>query len=335
MSAHAPASDHHAAHGGQAGHGDHAGGHGHHNAEYPFLAHHFETPAQQFDSAKLGMWLFLVTEVLFFGALFVAYAVLRARFPEVFKYASGYLDTTMGGINTIVLILSSLTMAFGVYFAQTGRKLALIVCLWLTMAGAAGFMVIKYFEYTHKFHVHLVWGEGFYKPVTDDGGLEAAILTDKAPAPVAPALTTVGAGSVAQPAASGSSVPAFVVMPAGEATAIAPPAVGPVGMAPAVVDEHAAAHAEDPATHGHGELHLDDAAMPPNTHLFFAIYYAMTGLHGIHVLIGMGVIGWLILRASRGEFGPKYYTPVDLVGLYWHIVDLVWIFLFPLFYLID
>jgi cytochrome c oxidase subunit 3 len=102
-----------------------------------------------------------------------------------------------------------------------------------------------------------------------------------------------------------------------------------------VVDAKAAAHAADPATHGDEALHLQDATMPPNTHLFFAIYYAMTGLHGIHVLIGMGVIGWLIVRAGRGEFGPKYYTPVDLVGLYWHIVDLVWIFLFPLFYLID
>ena len=328
MSAHASAGDHHAA----KGHDDHGGGHGHHNAEYPFLAHHFETPAQQFDSAKLGMWVFLVTEVLFFGALFVAYAVLRNRYPEVFKYASAYLDTTMGGINTGVLILSSLTMAMGVYFAQTGRKAALVLCLWLTMAGAAGFMVIKYFEYTHKFHVHLVWGEGFYKPVTDDGGLQQAELTSKAPVPLAPAQTTMSTGAVS---AQQAAAPAFVQMPAGEQSAIAPPAEGPTGMAPAVIDAKAAEHAADPATHGDEALHLQDATMPPNTHLFFAIYYAMTGLHGIHVLIGMGVIGWLIVRAGRGEFGPKYYTPVDLVGLYWHIVDLVWIFLFPLFYLID
>ena len=328
MSAHASAGDHHAA----KGHDDHGGGHGHHNAEYPFLAHHFETPAQQFDSAKLGMWVFLVTEVLFFGALFVAYAVLRNRYPEVFKYASAYLDTTMGGINTGVLILSSLTMAMGVYFAQTGRKAALVLCLWLTMAGAAGFMVIKYFEYTHKFHVHLVWGEGFYKPVTDDGGLQQAELASKAPVPAGPAQTTMAAGTVT---AQQAAAPAFVQMPAGEQTAIAPPAEGPTGMAPAVIDAKAADHAADPATHGDEALHLQDATMPPNTHLFFAIYYAMTGLHGIHVLIGMGVIGWLIVRAGRGEFGPKYYTPVDLVGLYWHIVDLVWIFLFPLFYLID
>ena len=150
------------------GHGD---GHGHaHSAEhakYPFLAHHFETPAQQFDSAKLGMWLFLATEVLFFGALFVGYAVLRSRFPEVFSYASHYLDTVMGGINTGVLILSSLTMALGVYFAQRGKKLALIICLWLTMAGAAGFLVIKYFEYSHKIHAHLVCGPTFYIPPHD------------------------------------------------------------------------------------------------------------------------------------------------------------------------
>ncbi len=326
MSAHASHTDSH--HADTDAHGDH----GHQHSEYPFLAHHFDTPAQQFDSAKLGMWVFLVTEVLFFGALFVAYAVLRSRFPEVFKYASGYLDTKMGAINTVVLILSSLTMAFGVYFAQTGRKLALIVCLWLTLAGAAGFMVIKYFEYTHKFHVHLVWGEGFYKPVTDDGGLEQALVSDPKPVPLAPAMTTASTGVVA---AAAPTIPSFVKVPAVEGSAVALPAVGPAGVAPVVVDAHASEHAEDESTHGDEALHLDDPNLPPNTHLFFAIYYAMTGLHGIHVLIGIGVISWLIIRASRGEFGPNYYTPVDLVGLYWHIVDLVWIFLFPLFYLID
>ncbi len=309
---HAPAAtDTHAA-----GHGD---GHAHspEHAKHAFLAHHFDTPAQQFDSAKLGMWLFLATEVLFFGALFVGYTVLRSRFPEVFSYASHYLDTVMGGINTCVLILSSLTMALGVYFAQRGRKLALIICLWLTMAGAAGFLVIKYFEYSHKIHAHLVWGPTFYVPPHD----EANAAADLAHAPVAPA-----AAAVLPPAPVAG-------LPAVDASVIRPAAAGPSGIS-ATASDHSLAGSGDIIPHAMPEAHLADPAMPPNTHLFFAVYYAMTGLHGIHVLVGMVVIGMLIYRAHRGDFGPNYYTPVDLVGLYWHIVDLVWIFLFPLFYLI-
>lgn len=310
------------------GHDDHAGAH--HgsaaHAKYPFLAHHFDTPAQQFDSAKLGMWLFLATEVLFFGALFVAYAVLRSRFPEVFSYASHYLDTVMGGINTGVLILSSLTMALGVYFAQRGKRIALIVCLWLTMAGAAGFLVIKYFEYSHKIHANLVWGPSFYIPPHDGlGEIEAKELAH-APAPAAAA--------VAPP--TDSAAQAIVMVgnkPAVDASVIKPAQAGPSGLG-AVAVNHTSAVTHDVIPRDIPSDHLEDPKMPPNTHMFFAIYYAMTGLHGIHVVVGMVVIGMLIVRATRGDFGPNYYTPVDLVGLYWHIVDLVWIFLFPLFYLI-
>lgn len=308
---------------GQHGHSvDHAG-HGDH-AKYPFLAHHFETPAQQFDSAKLGMWLFLATEVLFFGALFVAYAVLRARFPEVFSYASHYLSTEMGGINTCVLILSSLTMALGVYFAQRGRKLALVICLWLTMAGAAGFLVIKYFEYSHKIHAHLVWGPTFYIPPHDAAGeAESAQLAHAQAVPAA----------VATPANPAPALPTIGTRPAVDASVIKAASAGPAGIGAAAGDPRLAA-TEDAIPHDVPSAHLEDSKMPPNTHMFFAIYYAMTGLHGIHVVVGMIVIGMLIYRATRGDFGPNYYTPVDLVGLYWHIVDLVWIFLFPLFYLI-
>jgi cytochrome c oxidase subunit 3 len=145
----AHSADSHDAHGHDAhhGHGDHA--------KYPFLAHHFDTPNQQFESGKLGMWVFLATEVLFFGALFVMYAIMRFKNPEVFSYASNYLDTILGGINTCVLILSSLTMAVGVRAAQTNKKGLLVTCLALTLAGAIGFLVIKYFEYRHKFEHNL------------------------------------------------------------------------------------------------------------------------------------------------------------------------------------
>jgi cytochrome c oxidase subunit 3 len=307
------------------GHDDH--GHGHD----PHLAHHFESMEQQFDSGKLGMWLFLATEVLFFGGLFAAYVVLRSRSPEVFSYASHYLDTMMGGINTCVLIASSLTMALAVRYAQTGKKWPLVFCLWLTMGGAVGFLVIKYFEYTHKFHENLVWGTGFYNPVdeqqADDLAQAEALLVD----PILAAKQEENAA-----AARTEALASLVNRPEEAASSVATAALGPAGLSAPIQAEQAAIEEAD--THdagtGHGMQHLSDPEMPVNTHLFFAIYFCMTGLHGIHVVIGMGVIGWLIWRAQRGEFGPKYFTPVDLGGLYWHIVDLIWIFLFPLFYLI-
>jgi cytochrome c oxidase subunit 3 len=306
-------------------HGSDAHGHDAHgeHAKYPFLAHHFDTPAQQFDSGKLGMWVFLATEVLFFGALFVMYAVMRFQSPQVFSYASQYLDTIMGGINTCVLILSSLTMAVGVRAAQTNKKGLLVTCLALTLAGAIGFLVIKYFEYTHKFHLNLKWGQAFYQPAS----AEEAQLVMVEPKP---SVNPVLAITAPNPSAGASSA-ALVSLPAVDKTAIAPPKAGPdgvstVSMVEAVDAGSHVAHSEEP--------HLLDPAMPVNTHRFFTIYYIMTGLHGIHVVIGVGVIGWLLVGAMRGRFNSDYYAPVDFVGLYWHVVDLVWIFLFPLFYLI-
>jgi len=317
----------------QSGHDGHDGHHGHHgpddhhgHSQYPFLAHHFETPAQQFDSGKLGMWLFLATEILFFGGLFAAYAVLRFKNPEVFAYSANYLDTIMGGINTCVLIASSLTMALAVRFAQTNKIKAMIVCLVLTFMGAVGFMVIKYFEYTHKIHDHLVWGSTFYVPPDEE--VKVAVTTEPAAVAEAPAPTF-------QTVAEKEAVPATAMyaMPAAEASVIAKPALGPAGLA-APTGEATAVEADPEQSDEPAMDHLEDPKMPVNTHQFFAIYYAMTGLHGIHVVVGMIVIGWLIWRGMRGEFGSHYYTPVDLGGLYWHIVDLIWIFLFPLFYLI-
>lgn len=312
-------------------HGD--GDHGHGHSEYPFLAHHFETPAQQFDSSKLGMWVFLATEVLFFGALFAMYTLMRAKEPHVFSYASHYLNTIMGGINTCVLILSSLTMAMAVRFAQTSKKGPLVVCLFLTFLGACGFLVIKYFEYTHKFDANLKWGPAFYQPVVDENG---HVVGAPSAAPIKPAEAAAGPALVVNPLLSKPL--------AAEASAIRKAPVGPAGVASGeATGEGAEASGHATAAEGHGgaeghdeaaKAHVFDPNLPVNTHRFFGIYYCMTGLHGIHVIIGMFLIGWIMIRSARGEFDSKYYTPVDLVGLYWHIVDLIWIFLFPLFYLI-
>src|SRR5262245_45646990 len=155
-------------------HGHDPASHALHEAQ-PFLGHHWETPAQQFDAGKLGMWLFLATEVLFFAGLFCAYAVLRHNYPEIFIVGQHFLDVKWGALNTVVLIVSSFTMACGVYCAQTSRKNWLIVCLILTLMGAATFMVVKYVEYSHKLHAGIIWGKNF-DPVEHVEGHAAAGL---------------------------------------------------------------------------------------------------------------------------------------------------------------
>jgi len=212
-----------------------------HGEQSPFLQHHFKEMGQQFDAAKIGMWLFLVTEVLMFGGLFVGYGIMHARHPEAFVAAHHHLNRVMGAANTVVLLISSFTMVLAVWAAQTSRKKLTILFLVITLLCAGTFMVVKYMEYSHKFHEGLLPGK-FYS-------------------------------------------------------------------------------------------HEGDTV--PGQFMFFSFYFMMTGLHGIHVLLGMVVISWLIYRAIRGDFSSAYYAPVDITGLYWHLVDLIWIYLFPLMYLIS
>lgn len=298
----------------------------HHAHDHPpHLAHHWETPQQQFDAGKLGMWLFLATEVLFFGGLFVGYSVWRGNDPELFQYGSRFLDTNMGALNTAILILSSMTMALAVTFAQQSKQKALVICLVLTVLGGAGFMVIKYFEYTHKFHDGLFAGPAFYNGPPDPA--KAHLWDPNLPVVTQEQLIAARMAAATTPPPPADATDAQPLT--AQRSAIAPPQAGPSGL-----NLHADRASHD--SHGkHDLLHpLQDPHRPVNAHVFFTIYYLMTGLHGIHVLVGMGVIGWLAVRAMKGHFNSEYFTPVDLVGLYWHVVDLVWIFLFPLFYLI-
>ena len=215
-----------------------------------FQGHFYNTPEQQAAAAKMGMWIFLATEILMFSGLFLAYFIIRTFYPEMVLSSHELLSKTAGGVNTVVLLTSSFTMAMAVRAAQVGDKKWCVRHLILTLLFAGTFMVVKYFEYTGKFANGIFPGKFFDY-------------------------------------------------------------------------ERAAIYA---AEHGH-EL----KGLP---HIFFALYFCMTGLHGVHVLVGMGVIFWILRRAQKGHFGPKYYTPVENVGLYWHLVDLVWIFLFPLLYLV-
>jgi cytochrome c oxidase subunit 3 len=204
------------------------------------VAHHFDSADTQFDSGRLGLWLFLVTEILFFGGLFCAFFVFRSWYFDSFVEAHHHLDKVMGGVNTLFLITSSLTMALAVRAAQTSNKKLTTIMLAATIVFACGFLVIKYFEYTHKIHDGLLPGQFF-------------------------------------------SAEGFTSKHAG---------------------------------------------------IFFAIYFTMTGVHGLHVLIGIGLIMWILLKNLNGDFSSRYYAPVESVGLYWHLVDLIWIYLFPLLYLV-
>lgn len=263
------------------GHGaEHAPGHDRN------LAHHFASHAQQLSAGKLGMWLFLVQEVLFFSGLFCAYAIYRSNHPEIFAYADHFLDRKLGAINTAVLIFSSFTMAWAVRAVQLRQKQLATALLAITVLCACGFLGVKFVEYHHKFHDGLLWGR-HYKPSIE-------------------AQEAVGEHVMVPGLATSTKT---MATPAGHMEAS--DHVHPAGPPPA-----ASIHA------------------PHNVHIFFGIYFAMTGLHAIHILIGIGVIIWMILRVQRGDFDDGYYGPVEYTGLYWHLVDLVWIYFFPLLYLI-
>jgi cytochrome c oxidase subunit 3 len=377
------------------------------------LAHHFEDPRQQFDAAKLGMWLFLATEVLLFGGLFCAYAVYRANHPELFAYGSRFLDTTWGAINTAVLILSSMTMAIAVWCSQCGRRRELVLFLALTLMLGVDFLGIKYIEYSHKIHDNLVWGLKFYEDPHPGIRRPEETLMVRAPQRVALDPGDADEGRtlylrtcLACHGAAGEGLPGlgkplrtsdFVAAsddaamveflrkgrPKNDPLNTTGVAMLPKGGNPALKDQdlvHITAFMRrlqeqagiGAAAYGPTEFLIPrtviaaappgppglvpdfdrawktarapevrrspgprrDTSRPDNAHLFFGIYFGMTGLHGLHVAAGMVVITWLLVRAAKGHFSPAYFTPVDVGGLYWHIVDLIWIFLFPLLYLI-
>ncbi len=216
-------------------------GHGEH-AEHPeYMRHQFDDMDQQNSAASLGMWLFMMTEVMFFGGFFLGYSIYRSEYFESFVNGSHHLAMFLGGLNTVVLITSSVTMAFAVRAAQLGKKKHITAFLVMTLLLACTFMVVKFIEYKDKWDHHLIPGMDFVW--TDPG---------------------------------------------------------------------------DPRT----------------VQLFYGFYFCMTGMHGLHVIIGVGLIIWLLIRVKQNKFTSEYYAPIENFGLYWHFVDLIWIFLFPLLYLI-
>ncbi|MEO7734457.1 MAG: cytochrome c oxidase subunit 3 [Kofleriaceae bacterium] len=424
-------------------HEPHAEDHGHGHGS-PFIQHHYDDAQHQFDSGKLGIWLFLAQEVLFFSALFVAYVLYRYHHPEIYSYAHQYLDVKFGAINTGVLIFSSLTAAWAVRCAQLRQRKGLILCLALTIACACGFLCIKYIEYSHKVHEHILFGR-YFDPCVSSGGRELLTKNNNCAGTKSTIVWDYGAATATagcfpdidqDPRAEGVqascvvkeySIPEGAEKPEPAAPAAAGAKAGTEGTAkPKVVEtfkrdvteqcvEESPFHHEGggeagPAHHAakypcwrpafqpavckkgvgilveygdhveredirikaeckappkptdagdlladreqqlelgkaqiaprhqltvHEEHELEAMGPPPeHTNMFFTIYFAMTGLHGIHVLFGIGVFTWLLIRATKGHFTPEYFGPIDYAALYWHIVDLIWIFLFPLLYLI-
>lgn len=305
-----------------------------HSSHPAYLGHHYDTPEQQFDSGSLGMWLFLATEVLLFAGLFCAYAIYRSHHPEIFLYAHQFLDKNLGALNTGILIFSSFTMAMAVRQAQLGKNNQVMWLLFITLLCGFGFLGVKKMEYEAKWKHGLLWGKNFHPAEHGaahgtEGLPEAGIATHESAAPTTAGTATHDAGATpaggpapTMPGAIPGAPPA-----AGDPLAvksnIAPPAAAPSGLAPN-------AFSEQP----HADSHAVPKQRPSNVHIFFGIYFLMTGLHGVHVIAGMSAIAWVLWRTKRGDFSPAYSTPVHLVGLYWHLVDLVWIYLFPLLYLV-
>jgi len=227
----------------------HASAHAEH-AHHPRQQHHFYSMEQQLEASILGMWIFLVTEIMFFGGLFMAYLVYRHMYPLAWTESSHELNVILGGTNTAVLICSSLTMVLAVRSAQIGSRKGQIVNLILTIMLGSTFLVIKYFEYKAKFEHGLVPGPHFD------------------PHELLP---------------NGSLVP---------------------------------------------------LALPQGSQIFFSLYFIMTGIHALHMVVGIGLMLVMLVFAWQGRFTPDYYNPIEVSGLYWHFVDIVWIFLFPLLYLL-
>ena len=269
------------------------------------LAHHFESYEQQKESSFLGMWLFMVQEIMFFGGLFAAYAVNRALHGHDFIIASRQLDITWGFINTLVLLCSSFTMVVAVWAAQTGRHKVIVWGLIGTLLFGGIFLGIKYVEYAEKWEHHLVPGLNWEWPPAHKGGHGGEAEAGSHGG----AAAGESHGALTAPQQSGVAL-ASTSVPAAAAAASATAAGG-------------GDHAEGP-----------ESASPGGANLFFSLYFVMTGMHALHMVVGMAIMLVMIPLAWRGYWTPQNYNFVEGFGLYWHFVDLVWIFLFPFLYLI-
>lgn len=291
----------------------------------PGLQHQFDNMGQQEESVSIAMWMFLVQEIMFFGGLFTAYLVFRSRYPMAFAAGSNHLDAFWGGLNTLVLIVSSLTMALTVYYAQKGKKGMQVILIILTMFFGSVFLGVKAIEYTDKYNHGLIPMNGVNKKTP------AGEHKTEHSSMVLPFETKVSASETA----AGKEEHHYV-NPTGEFQWIEYDLIEKtIAAQKAEPDKNHLTAAEkigymsDPAT-----LTLDKDKFRDKVRIFYFIYFVMTGLHALHMIVGLGLMAWLLWTAFKGVYTAEYYMPVEMSGLYWHFVDIVWIFLFPLLYLL-
>ncbi|HUF05377.1 MAG TPA: cytochrome c oxidase subunit 3 [Aridibacter sp.] len=283
---------------------------------HPGLQHQFDDMGQQMDSVTVGMWTFLAQEIMFFGGLFTVYLVFRSRFPMAFAAGSNHLDAFWGWLNTLVLIVSSLTMALTVFYAQRNNRNMQVLTIILTMIFGTVFLGVKAIEYTDKYNHGLVPVDGWNKVVPEgEHGSEPASVR-------LPFETTVNA------AESADGGEALHPNPRGEFQ-IAEKDLELVTLAQ---KEGFLTESEKIGYFSNDEI--DPEKFKGKVQIFFWIYFVMTGLHALHMVIGLGLMLWLLVMAWRSTFSAEFYSPVEISGLYWHFVDIVWIFLFPLLYLL-
>ncbi len=277
----------------------------------PGLQHQFDDMRQQEESVSIGMWMFLVQEIMFFGGLFTVYLVFRSKYPMAFAAGSNHLDAFWGGLNTIVLIVSSLTMALTVYYAQKSNRTMQVIMILLTMVFGATFLGVKAIEYTDKYNHGFVPVTGWNKKVKDAQNGEHAQTHEK---------------------------PCYEIIHGEEHKYTNPH--GEFQWTDCSLAKLAEDHkpksflteAERIGYFSNGEI--DANKFRDKVRIFFWIYFVMTGLHALHMIVGLGLMTWLLWTAFKGNYKAEYYMPVEMSGLYWHFVDIVWIFLFPLLYLL-
>ena len=283
--------------------------HGEHDG-HGVLHHHFEDMAQQRECTTLGMWAFLCTEVMMFGGLMFAYALYRYYFYPAFVAGSHHLDITLGTINTFVLLFSSLTMAMAVHYAQLRDRKKLVGFMVATLVLGAAFLGIKAKEWSHDYHVGLVPVLNWNPELADKE--KAGAHSDGAKANAA------GGSSIHDSGAAGGE------------------------MAESAYDARTNPERAESkylsSMRAGSTLYIDPNSgkriNKDHMQMYFFLYFCMTGLHAIHMIIGMGVVGFMTWLSWKGQFTNGNDQPIELLGLYWHFVDIVWIFLFPLLYLI-
>lgn len=290
-----------------------------HDYHPPGLQHQFEDMKQQEESNIIGMWMFLAQEIMFFGGLFTAYLIFRSKYPMAFAAGSNHLDAFWGGLNTLVLIVSSLTMALTVYYAQKGNRNMQVIMIILTMVFGAGFLGVKAIEYTDKYNHGLIPFSTWNKKTKGDTHAKAEEKKE---------VKYFFAAEGGKKEGGGDSHD--YVNPTGKFQWNSWDETMP--LIKYAQDKGVFTESEKVGYFSNGEF--DREKFTGRVQIFYWIYFAMTGLHALHMIVGLGIMAWLLIMAWRGTYSADYYSPVEISGLYWHFVDIVWIFLFPLLYLL-